>query len=99
MDAGMSRRTAATHGDAGTAKLLADRAPMNAQLGTDLAQGPTLGVQVGCTLNVHGATVTSLGRIGPPTNRPGLQEFPPVDVAGRKEEPLQQFLTRKGQHA
>ena len=32
---------------------------MNAQLGTDLAQGPTLGVQVGCTLNVHGATVTS----------------------------------------
>ena len=26
---------------------------MNAQLGTDLAQGPALGVQVGCTLNVH----------------------------------------------
>ena len=53
----MSRRTAATHGDAGTLELLADRAPMNAQLGTDLAQGPALGVQVGCTLNVHGATV------------------------------------------
>ena len=57
---GMSGRTAATHGDAGPLELLADRAPMNAQLGTDLAQGPTLGVQVGCTLNVHRATVTSL---------------------------------------
>jgi hypothetical protein len=32
---------------------------VNAQLGTDLAQSPTLGVQVGCTLNIHGATVTS----------------------------------------
>ena len=37
---------------------------MNAQLGTDLAQCPTLGIQVGCTLNVHGVTVTSLSRIG-----------------------------------
>jgi hypothetical protein len=37
---------------------------MNAQLGTDLAQRPTLGVQVGRTLNVHRATVTSLSRIG-----------------------------------
>jgi hypothetical protein len=36
---------------------------MNAQLGTDLPQGPTLGVQVGCELHVHGATVTSLDRI------------------------------------
>jgi hypothetical protein len=27
---------------------------MNAQLGTDLAKGPILAVQVGCTLNVHG---------------------------------------------
>jgi hypothetical protein len=32
---------------------------MNAQLGTDLAQGPALGIQVGCTLNFHGATVTA----------------------------------------
>ena len=32
------RRSAATHGDAGPLELLADRAPMNAQLGTDLAQ-------------------------------------------------------------
>ena len=55
----MSGRAAATHGDAGTSELLADRARMNAQLGTDLAQGPALGVQVGCTLNIHGATVTS----------------------------------------
>jgi hypothetical protein len=51
------RRGAASHGDAGPLELLADRAPMNAQLGTDLAQRPTLGVQVGCTLNVHGDTV------------------------------------------
>ena len=57
---GMCGRSAATHGDAGTLELLADRAPMNAQLRTDLAQSPTLDVQVGCTLNVHGATVTSL---------------------------------------
>jgi hypothetical protein len=48
----------ATHGDTGPLELLADRAPMNAQLGTDLAQGPALGVQVGCTLNIHGGTVT-----------------------------------------
>ena len=33
---------------------------MNAQLGTDLTEGPTLGVQVGCLLNVHGATVASV---------------------------------------
>jgi hypothetical protein len=34
-------------------ELLADRAPMNTQLGADLAHGPTLGIQVGSTLNVH----------------------------------------------
>jgi hypothetical protein len=56
----MSGRTAATHGEAGPLKLLADRAPMNAQLGTDPAQRPALGIQVGCTLNVHGGSVTSL---------------------------------------
>jgi hypothetical protein len=55
----MSGRAAATHGQAGAAKLLADRRRGNAQLGTDLAQGPALGVQVGCTLNVHRDTVTS----------------------------------------
>jgi hypothetical protein len=33
-------------------------------IGTDLAHGPTLGVQVGCTLNVHRDTVTSFSRIG-----------------------------------
>jgi len=43
----MSRRSAATQVRPGTAKLMAYRAPTNAQLGTDLAQGPTLGVQVG----------------------------------------------------
>jgi hypothetical protein len=55
----MSGRPAATHGDSGLAKLMAHGGPGNAQLGTDLAQTPTLGVQVGCTLNVHGDTVTS----------------------------------------
>jgi hypothetical protein len=55
----MSGRCARTHGDAYLLELLADRAPMNAQLGTDLAQSPAPGVQVGCTLNVHRATVTS----------------------------------------
>jgi hypothetical protein len=56
---GMSGRGAATHGDAGALELFADRAPMNAQLGADLAQGPALGVQVGGSLNVHGDTVAS----------------------------------------
>jgi hypothetical protein len=56
----MCDRTAATHGHAGTAKLIAHGSPGNAQLSTDLAQAPTLGVQVGCTLNVHRATVASL---------------------------------------
>jgi hypothetical protein len=39
---------------------MADIGPMNAQLGADLAQGSALGVEVGSTLNVHGATVTTL---------------------------------------
>jgi hypothetical protein len=37
---------------------------MNAQLDTNLTEGPTLGVQVGCTLNVHGVTVTGLNGSG-----------------------------------
>jgi hypothetical protein len=32
---------------------MAHGGPRNAQLGTDLAQDPALGIQVGCTLNVH----------------------------------------------
>jgi hypothetical protein len=55
----MSRRFAATHPYAGEAELLADRSPGNAQLSTDVAQGPALGVQGGCTLNIHRATVTN----------------------------------------
>jgi hypothetical protein len=43
---------------------------MNAQLGTDLAQRPALGVQIRRTLNVHGATVTSL-RDGSTYSLPG----------------------------
>ena len=50
---------AATHGDTGTEKLMAHSGPGNAQLGTDLARGPTLGVQVGWPLNVHSVTVTA----------------------------------------
>jgi hypothetical protein len=41
---GMSARTDRTHGDAGTLELFAHCAPMNAQLGADLAQVPALGV-------------------------------------------------------
>jgi hypothetical protein len=63
---GRMRRGPATHGDAGTTKLLAHRGRRDAQLDTDLTQGPTMGVHLGCTLNVHGATVTSLSRIGFP---------------------------------
>jgi hypothetical protein len=58
----VSRRTTATHGDASPLELLADCAPMNAQLGADLAQAPTLGIQVGSPLNVHGDTVASPSR-------------------------------------
>jgi hypothetical protein len=65
----VSAGTPRTHGDAGTLELFAHCAPMSAQLGTDLPQGPALGVQVSCTLNVHRATVTSLSRIGLPPNR------------------------------
>jgi hypothetical protein len=55
----MSARSVGTHDDACLLELLADRAPGNAQLGTDLAKRPTPGVRVGCTLNVHGATVAT----------------------------------------
>jgi hypothetical protein len=41
------------------AKLLAHRGPGNAQLGTDLAQRPAQGIQVGRTVNVHRDTVAS----------------------------------------
>jgi hypothetical protein len=40
----VSGRAAATHSDAGTPKLMANGGPGNAQLGTDLAEGPALGV-------------------------------------------------------
>jgi hypothetical protein len=56
---GVSLRTTGTHSDASPLELLADSAPMNAQLGIDLAEGPTLGVQVGCMLNIHRTTVAA----------------------------------------
>jgi hypothetical protein len=59
---GMGRRSARTHGDASTAKLMPHGSPGNAQLGADLAQGQAVGVQVGCTF--HGATPCD-GRIAP----------------------------------
>jgi hypothetical protein len=58
----MGRRTARTPRDAGSLKLLADSAQINAQLGTDLTEFPTLDIQVSCTLNIHRDTVTSLSR-------------------------------------
>jgi hypothetical protein len=72
----VSGRTAATHCDAGTAKLIADRSGRDAQLRTDLAQGPTLGVQVGCMFNVHRDTVTSLSRVARllPVRREGANQ-------------------------
>jgi hypothetical protein len=39
--------------------MIADRGLRDAQLGSDLAQGPALGVQIGCTLNIHCVTVTA----------------------------------------
>ena len=59
---GISGSTDRTHCDACTLEPFAHRAPMNAELGTDLAKAPTLGVQVGCTFNVHRANVTSSSR-------------------------------------
>jgi hypothetical protein len=35
---------------------MAHRRPGNAELGTDLAQAPALGLQVGSALNIPGAT-------------------------------------------
>jgi hypothetical protein len=55
----VSGRSAATHGDAGLLELFADRAPMTPSSAPIWAQGLALGVQVGCTLNVHRATVTA----------------------------------------
>jgi len=60
----MSGRTAPTHRDADAIELMADRAPMSAQLRADLRERPTLWVQISCTLNVHRAPVTSISRIG-----------------------------------
>jgi hypothetical protein len=59
----MSGRTAATHGAAAATKVMAHCRRRDAQLGTNLAQGPALAVQVGCTLNVHGDTVTAWRRV------------------------------------
>jgi hypothetical protein len=56
---GMRWRTTTTHGAPGAPQLIADRGLREAQLGSDLAQGLALGVEVGCTLNVHRDTVTS----------------------------------------
>ena len=57
---GGMRGSTAMHGDAGPLELLTDRAPMSAQLSTDLAQRRSLAVHVGRRLNVHGDTLTSL---------------------------------------
>jgi hypothetical protein len=67
----MCRRTATTHADPGTAQMIADRGLRDAQLGSDLAQSPALGVKVGCTLNVHVVTVVNPGRIMSRPHRSG----------------------------
>ena len=61
---GTGGRSPQTHGDAGTLQPFAHCAPMNAQLGADLAQRAALGVQVGSTLNIHRATVTNVSEVG-----------------------------------
>jgi hypothetical protein len=43
-------RAAATQGDTRALKMLADRGPMNVQLGADLSQGPASHVQICCAL-------------------------------------------------
>jgi hypothetical protein len=50
---GMSGRTARPHHDAGTLELLTNRAQMNAQLGTDQAQCPALGIQLPSNVRHH----------------------------------------------
>jgi hypothetical protein len=88
---GMSGRAAATCDDAGTPKLMAHGGPGNAQLGTDLAQGPAPGVQIGCTRNVHRVTVPSLS---PDRRRPWFEVkrqavvTPPFPCVGRDESCL-----------
>jgi hypothetical protein len=57
----VSRRTAATRAHTSAMELFADRGPVNAKLRTNPSQGPVLGIQLGCTLNVHGATVAVTG--------------------------------------
>jgi hypothetical protein len=79
--------SATTHGDAGPQELLADRAPMDAQLGTDLAQGPTLGVQVGCTLNVHERNRNESQPHQLPPNRHAVPQIQTaLDKSGRGRE-------------
>jgi len=56
----VSRCADGTHGDTGATKMIVDHVPSNAQLRTDLAQGPALGVQLCRTLNVHSATLNKL---------------------------------------
>ena len=68
----MSGRSAATHRDAGAMKLLADRGPVDAQLCADLAQGPTLGVQLRRTIDVYGVTVATTRLVVAPSLRSRL---------------------------
>jgi hypothetical protein len=75
---------AARHGNAGLLELLADCAPMNAQCGSDLAQGPTPAVHGRLHFNVHDDTVASINRIDLPIGcLPGqvLSDCPMAAVA------------------
>jgi hypothetical protein len=55
----MSRRAAATHGDAGTPKLMAHGGPGNAQLSTDQAEALTLAYKSATRLTSTRANVTA----------------------------------------
>ena len=52
----MSRCADATHGDSGATEMIMNNVRPNVQLCADLAQGPSLGIRLCCTLNVHRTT-------------------------------------------
>ena len=59
----VSRYADRTHGDTGATKMIVDHVRSNAQLRADLAQGPALGIQLCCTLNVHRTTCKCSGHL------------------------------------
>ena len=61
---GWVRRCAdGTHGDTGATEMIMNNIRSNVQLCADLAQGPALGIQLCCTLNVHRTTCKCSGHL------------------------------------